>query len=49
MYELSEQVQDLTGDRVITMFAYKGYAGEDVQDDANDNIIRLMVIKKPEG
>jgi transposase len=48
VYELCEQVQALTGDRVITMFADKGYTGEAVQDDANDNIIRLVVMKKPE-
>ena len=49
VYELCEQVQALTGDRVITMFADKGYTGEAVQDDANDNIIRLVVMKKPEA
>ncbi len=31
------------------MFADKGYIREAVQDDANDNIIRLMVMKKPEA
>jgi transposase len=49
VYDLCEQVQTLTGDRVITMFADKGYTGEAVQDDANDNIIRLVVMKKPEA
>jgi transposase len=47
--DLCEQVQELTGDRVITMFADQGYSGEAVQDDANDNIIRLVVVKKTEA
>ena len=49
VYDLCEQVQELTGDNVLTMFADNGYTGEDVQDDANDNIIKLVVMKKPEA
>ena len=49
VYDLCEQVQELTGDNVLTMFADNGYTGEDVQDDANDNIIKLVVMKKPDA
>ena len=49
VYDLCEQVQELTGDNVLTIFADQGYTGEDVQDDANDNIIKLVVMKKPEA
>ena len=49
VYDLCEQVQELTEDNVLTMFADNGYTGEDVQDDANDNIIKLVVMKKPDA
>jgi transposase len=49
VYDLCEQVQELTGDTVLTMFTDKGYSGEAVQDDADGNIIRLVVMKKPEA
>jgi len=49
VYELAEQVQEVTGDAVEVAFVDQGYTGDDAQQTAADHGIQLIVIKLPEA
>ena len=49
VYELSEQVQEVTGASVKTAFVDQDYTGDDAHKDAQENGIKLEVVKRPEG
>ncbi len=49
VYELAEQVQEVTGDAVEVAFVDQGYTGDDAQQMAADHGIQLIVIKLPEA
>jgi transposase len=47
--ELTKQVQDITGDTVEVAFVDQGYSGQQAQDDAAQQGIRLEVVKLPDA
>jgi transposase len=47
--ELAKQVQDITGDSVEVAFVDAGYTGEQAQQDAAQEGIRLQVVKLPDA
>jgi len=47
--ELTEQIQQFTGQSVQVAFVDQGYTGEDAATDAQTNGIRLEVVKLPEA
>src|SRR5436189_4447670 len=47
--ELAQQVQDITGDSVEVAFVDAGYTGEQAQQDAAQEGIRLQVVKLPDA
>ena len=49
VYELAEQVQEVTGDAVEVAFVDQGYTGDDAQQMAADHGIQLIVVKLPEA
>ena len=49
VYELAEQVQEVTGDTVEVAFVDQGSTGDDAQQMAADHGIQLIVVKLPEA
>lgn len=49
VYELAEQVQEVTGDTVQVAFVYEGYTGAIAEQMAADHGIELIVVKLPEA
>lgn len=49
VYELAEQVQEVTGDAVEVAFVDQGYTGDEAQQMAADHGIQLIVVKLPEA
>jgi len=49
VYELAEQVQEVTGDTVRVAFVDEGYTGAIAEQMAADHGITLIVVKRPEA
>ena len=49
VYELAEQVQEVTGDAVRVAFVDEGYTGDIAEQMAADHGITLIVVKRPEA
>jgi len=47
--ELAKQIQDITGDTIEVVFVDQGYTGEQAEQAAADQGIRLEVVKLPEA
>ena len=49
VYELAQQVQEVTGDTVRVAFVDEGYTGAIAEQMAADHGIQLIVVKRPEA